>query len=239
MLLDNTRHNARRVFSLWTNKASDVLKKTLFQLHWFFGISAGLILALMGITGATVSFQDEILRALNPSVLQVDPLPAGVLPPAELVDKIQAAEGKTVSMLWVETDSGNAARVFFTPPPGERRGQMRYFDPYTGELLGDAVGQDFFGLMLQLHRFLAIGDTGRQITGACTLLLIFFCLSGLYLRWPRQVGNWRVWLTLDWAKKGRGFNWDLHAVFGTWCLLFYLLFALTACTGPTTGTGRA
>ena len=52
MLLDNPRHTARRVFSLWTNKASDVLKKTLFQLHWFFGISAGLVLALMGFTGA-------------------------------------------------------------------------------------------------------------------------------------------------------------------------------------------
>ena len=81
--------------------------------------------------------------------------------------------------------------------------------------------------MLQLHRFLAIGDTGRQITGACTLILIFFCLSGLYLRWPRQVASWRAWLTLDWRKKGRSFNWDLHSVFGTWCLLFYLLAALT------------
>ncbi|MGE8414394.1 MAG: PepSY domain-containing protein [Pseudomonas sp.] len=204
-----------------------MLKKTLFQLHWFFGISAGLVLALMGITGAVVSFEDEILRALNPSVLQVDKLPAGPLPPAELVAKLQAGEGKDVSMLWVETDSGNAARVFFTPPPGERRGQMRYFDPYTGELTGEAVGQGFFGFMLQLHRFLAMGDSGRQITGACTLILIFFCLSGLYLRWPRQVASWRAWLTLDWAKKGRAFNWDLHAVFGTWCLLFYLSFALT------------
>lgn len=204
-----------------------MLKKTLFQLHWFFGISAGLVLALMGITGATVSFEDEILRALNPSVLQVDKLPAGTLPPAELVAKLQAAEGKDVSMLWVETDSGNAARVFYTPPPGERRGQMRYFDPYTGQFTGEAVGQGFFGFMLQLHRFLAMGDSGRQITGACTLILIFFCLSGLYLRWPRQVASWRAWLTLDWAKKGRAFNWDLHAVFGTWCLLFYLLFALT------------
>ncbi len=204
-----------------------MLKQTLFQLHWFFGISAGLVLALMGITGATVSFQDEILLALNPSVLQVEKLPAGVLPPVELVAKVEAGEGKKVSMLWVDTDSGNAARVFFTPPPGERRGQMRYFDPYTGEFMGDAVGQDFFGLMLQLHRFLAMGDTGRQITGACTLILIFFCLSGLYLRWPRQVGNWRTWLTLDWAKKGRSFNWDLHAVAGTWSLLIYLLAALT------------
>ena len=32
-----------------------MFKKTLFQLHWFFGITAGLVLALMGITGATVS----------------------------------------------------------------------------------------------------------------------------------------------------------------------------------------
>ncbi|MEB0044203.1 MULTISPECIES: sulfite reductase flavoprotein subunit alpha [unclassified Pseudomonas] len=204
-----------------------MLKKTLFQLHWFFGISAGLVLALMGITGATVSFQDEILRALNPSVLQVEKQIAGVLPPAELVEKIEAASGKKVSMLSVETDSGNAARVFFTPPPGERRGQMRYFDPYTAQFMGDATGQDFFGLMLQLHRFLAMGDNGRQITGACTLILLFFCLSGLYLRWPRQWKSWRAWLTLDWKKKGRSFNWDLHSVAGTWCLMFYLLAALT------------
>ncbi|TFY94679.1 flavodoxin [Pseudomonas nabeulensis] len=204
-----------------------MLKKTLFQLHWFFGITAGLVLALMGITGAAVSFQDEILRALNPTVLTVEKREAGVLPPAELVRKLEATEGKTVSMLWVESDSGNAARVFFTPPPGERRGQMRYFDPYTGDYMGDVVGQDVFGFLLQFHRFLVMGDTGRNITGACTLILVFFCLSGLYLRWPRQVASWRVWLTLDWRKKGRSFNWDLHSVFGTWCLLAYLLAALT------------
>ncbi|WP_338489566.1 sulfite reductase flavoprotein subunit alpha [Pseudomonas trivialis] len=204
-----------------------MLKKTLFQLHWFFGITAGLVLALMGITGAAVSFQDEILRALNPSVLTVEKREAGVLPPAELVRKLEATEGKTVSMLWVESDSGNAARVFFSAPPGERRGQMRYFDPYTGDYMGDAVGQELFGFILQVHRFLAMGETGRQITGACTLILLFFCLSGLYLRWPRQVTNWRAWLTLDWRKKGRSFNWDLHSVFGTWCLLFYLFSALT------------
>lgn len=204
-----------------------MLKKTLFQLHWFFGITAGLVLALMGITGAAVSFQDEILRALNPTVLSVEKREAGALPPAELVRKLEATEGKTVAMLFVETESGNAARVFFTPPPGERRGQLRYFDPYTGDYMGDAVGQDVFGFVLQLHRFLVMGDTGRNITGACTLILVFFCLSGLYLRWPRQVASWRVWLTLDWRKKGRSFNWDLHSVFGTWCLLAYLLSALT------------
>ena len=204
-----------------------MVKKTLFQLHWFFGITAGLVLALMGITGAIWSFQEELLRAFNADVLKVEVRQEGVLPPAELVRRVESAQGDKVSMLWVDTREGNAARIFFTPPPGKRRGELRYADPYTGELKGDVTGLGFFDFVLNLHRFLAMGDTGRQITGACTLMLIFFCLSGLYLRWPRKALNWRAWLTLDWAKKGRAFNWDLHAVFGTWCLLFYLLFALT------------
>ena len=204
-----------------------MFKKILFQLHWFFGISAGLVLALMGITGATVSFQDELLRLLNPDVLKVEVQASGIKSPAELVQRFEASQGEKVVGLWVETNTGNASRVFFTPPPGERRGPTRYFDPYTGELLGQARGEGFFGLMLQLHRFLAIGQTGRNITGACALILVFFCLSGLYLRWPRNASNWRAWLTLDWARKGRSFNWDLHAVFGTWCLVIYLLAALT------------
>lgn len=207
-----------------------MFKKTLFQLHWFFGISAGLVLAFMGITGAAVSFQDEILRALNPQVLMVPKQPEGVLPPAELVQQIEAASGKTVAMLWVETDSGHAARAIFAAPPGEKRGPMRYFNPYNAQFMGDVVGQDLFALILRLHRVLALEDVGRQITGACTLILVFFCLSGLYLRWPRQWKSWRAWLTLDWAKKGRSFNWDLHSVAGTWCLAFYLLAALTGLT---------
>ena len=68
------------------------MKKVWFQLHWFFGISAGLVLALMGVTGATLSFQDELMRALNPDVLVVQKRPEGVLPLDELVRRIEGAE---------------------------------------------------------------------------------------------------------------------------------------------------
>nr|WP_245729787.1 sulfite reductase flavoprotein subunit alpha [Pseudomonas benzenivorans] len=203
------------------------MKKTLFQLHWLFGISAGLILALMGVTGAAYSFQDELLRALNPELLRVEVQASGVLSPAVLVPRIEAASQQRVVRLGVEAAADRAGRVSFAPPAGERRGQSRYFDPYTGELLGEPRGQGFFELMLELHRFLALGDFGKQVTAASTLALLFFCLSGLYLRWPRRVASWRAWLSLDWAKRGRAFNWDLHAVAGTWCLAFYLCAALT------------
>jgi len=202
-------------------------KTILFQLHWLFGITAGLVLALMGVTGAAYSFQDELLRTLNPEVLRVAAQDRGMLPPAVLVPRIEAASGQRVVGLWQVVHGEHAGRVSFAPAPGERRGPSRYFDPYSAELLAAPRGQGFFELMLELHRFLALGDYGKQVTAASTLALLFFCLSGLYLRWPRQALNWRAWLSLDWAKRGRAFNWDLHAVAGTWCLLFYLCAALT------------
>ncbi|MBX8532428.1 sulfite reductase flavoprotein subunit alpha [Pseudomonas cichorii] len=202
------------------------MKKVLFQVHWFFGVTAGLVLALMGITGALYSFEDEILDALNPDVLLVQER-AATLPPPELVRKLEAATGLTVAILRVQTVGNRVAQVYFTPEPGQRRGPKRNFDPYTGEIRGSGVGEGFFDFILNVHRYLAAGEVGKQITAACTLILVFFCLSGLYLRWPRKALDWRVWLTLDWAKKGRSFNWDLHSIFGTWCLLFYLLFAVT------------
>ena len=207
-----------------------MFKNVLFQLHWLFGITAGLVLALMGITGALYSFQEEISTALNPDVLQVQVRESGVLPPGQLVEKLESAAGMRIAGMRVYTLENKASQVFFAPKPGERRGPMRYFDPYTGELRGEPAGKAFFDLMFQLHRFLAMGEFGKQITGACTLMLLFFCLSGLYLRWPRNALSWRTWLTFDWAKKGRAFNWDLHAVAGTWCLVFYLLAAVTGLT---------
>jgi sulfite reductase (NADPH) flavoprotein alpha-component len=203
-----------------------VLKKVLFQVHWFFGITAGLVLALMGITGALYSFEEEILDALNSDVLFVQPQ-AHQLSLADMVSKVEAQGKDTVGMFRIDADGDRIAQVWFKPAPGQRRGEMHNFNPYTGEFTEDAVGQDFFGFILNLHRFLAAGQYGKQVTAACTLILVFFCLSGLYLRWPRKPLNWRVWLTMDWAKKGRSFNWDLHSVFGTWCLFIYLILAIT------------
>jgi len=204
-----------------------VLKNILFQLHWFFGITAGLVLSIMGITGALYAFEGEIMRMINPDTLQVEVRESGMLPPSEMVARIEAASGQGVTGLRVNVSSNHAGTVTFAPPPGERRGTRRNFDPYTGELLGEPGGEAFFNLVFRLHRWLALDSFGKHITGASTIALIFFCLSGLYLRWPKQALNWRKWLTLDWAKKGRVFNWDLHAVAGTWALLFYLCMGLT------------
>src|SRR5690606_19762351 len=105
---------------------------------------------------------------------------------------------------------------------------------YTGTLIeGEGFrGQAFFRNVRQLHRWLMLGelgnrDVGRQIVGASTLLLLFFAISGLYLRWPRGRHTLRRWLGLDFSLKGRPFLWALHSVAGTWVLVFYLVMGLT------------
>lgn len=202
-----------------------------FQLHWLLGITAGIVLAVVGVTGGMLSFEDEILTALNPGVRTVAVQPGGPLEPSALLEKIRAnAPGRTVTALTVSSDPEKSARVTLAPLPGGAggpRGESRYVNPYDGGLLGEVWGQGFFRTTMQIHRWLAAGDVGKQIVGASTVGLIILSLTGLYLRWPRSWLSWRGWFKLDLAHRGRSLLWELHSVIGTWVLPFYLLASLT------------
>ena len=43
-----------------TLNLTTMFKKTFFQIHWFLGITAGLILSIMGVTGAIYSYEPNI-----------------------------------------------------------------------------------------------------------------------------------------------------------------------------------
>src|SRR5690606_17843335 len=167
------------------------------------------------------------LRALNPGVLSVEPR-GEALPPSALLERVRAQRpGEAVASLQVSRDPTVPAVVGFAPKDGGRRGERRQVDPYTGTVLPEPRHQEFFRTTMQLHRWLAADDIGKQVVGASTVALVFFCISGLYLRWPRRLGSLRTWLALDWRQKGRNFLWHLHSVVGTWLLLGYLVMALT------------
>jgi sulfite reductase (NADPH) flavoprotein alpha-component len=213
-----------------------MLKKIWFQIHWLLGITAGLVLAIVGVTGAMLSFQDELLLWLNPHVMRVQSGGESPLPPAELLARIEADQpDKRITSLTLFTDPQSAARVVLATRSGGKAGQnntvrrneTHYSNPYTGKMLGQPRGAGFFRATMEIHRWLAADDVGKQIVGASTIGLIVLALSGLYLRWPRRMLNWRTWFTFHWTRKGRGFLWDLHSVVGTWVLLPYLLMGLT------------
>lgn len=203
-----------------------------FQAHWLVGITVGVLLALMGLTGATMSFQDSILEALNADARKVTvqgerlSMP-GIVEHAEIEAQRMGARVRTLT---APQNADGAVRVLFLAGPSEI---VRYLNPYTGEWQsGGARGEKFFEIVEEIHRGLVtdrLGGkyVGRRIVDAAAVLLVGLVATGLYLRWPRRITNWRAWFVVDRRLKGRGFLYSLHAVIGTYVLPLLLLSALT------------
>jgi sulfite reductase (NADPH) flavoprotein alpha-component len=204
-----------------------MFKKVFFQLHWFLGITAGLILALMGITGAIYSYEQQILKWVNEDSYVVHAESTPKLTPNEIFKHFKETSPEfKINSITIAKDA-TASSSINVAKEGARRGKNIMINPYSAEILPEIKGQEFFQFIQQLHRNLTVGPVGKQITGACTLILIFFVLSGLYLRWPKK-HTIKQWLAVKPKLKGRNFIWDLHAVVGTWVIVFYLILA---CTG--------
>jgi sulfite reductase (NADPH) flavoprotein alpha-component len=208
------------------------LRGILFQIHWFLGITAGFVLAIMGVTGATMAFEEEIQSAISPGIVRLAPSPAPALSPDALIAAASRQHGgRAVTQLVIERDPARAASVTFAPDKGQRRGERSLIDPRTGALLGKPHGAELFETVERVHRWMALpggaNGWGRTITGIAALSLVFFALSGLYLRWPRRALDWRAWFVLDLRLTGRNLYRALHAVVGGWIFAAYLLSGIT------------
>ena len=208
------------------------IKAALLQVHSIIGLALALVLTLIGLTGATMSFEDEIGASLNAGIMRVEARAAPMLTPDGLIARLQAAQdlGK-VSAVTMASDPSSAVRIRFARNDGGTRPSSVYVDPYDARVLGSPRGEEFFATVHKLHRWLLLpGDAngyGRQITGVVAIGLIVMLVSGLVLRWPRRAGSVKIWLKPNLALRGRGFHWSLHSVVGTWVLVIYLVMALT------------
>ena len=210
-------------------------RTVLFRLHWALGLTAGFVLALMGVTGSLMSYEEAITAFVNRDRTRVEARDRVPLAPSALAARIDAqAGGRTVNVLTLSDDPEASVFVRFARDPETRaRPPSLYADPYDGAVLGPVRLEAAFSTVRDLHRWLLIpGGSkgwGRTITGACTLALIVFLATGLYLRWPK-IHRWRIWLKPTLSRPGRPRWWSLHAVAGTWPLPIYLVIALTGLT---------
>jgi uncharacterized iron-regulated membrane protein len=208
------------------------IKAALLQIHSIIGLAVSLILTVIGLTGATMGFEDEIGASLNAGIMRVEARAAPALTPDALVARLQADHdfGK-VSAVTLSNDPAAAARIRFARGKGSTGPTSVYVDPYDGRLLGAPRGEDFFITVRKLHRWLLLsGDGkgyGRQITGVVAIGLIVMLISGLTLRWPRHVRSVKAWLRPTLAMRGRGLYRSLHSVIGTWVMMIYLVIAFT------------
>lgn len=99
-----------------------MLKKILFQIHWFVGITAGTILAINGLTGAMMAYRPQLLAHFGPEARHVA---AGAerLPLATLLQRaLDANPGRTAEAVTVAADATTPIKVQFARGPGPMGG---------------------------------------------------------------------------------------------------------------------
>jgi len=89
-----------------------MFKKTFFQVHWFLGITAGLILSIMGVTGAIYSYEQQILKWINQDSYVVQAEQRDKLTPAELYQHFhQQSPELKINSITVDTDPAASSTV--------------------------------------------------------------------------------------------------------------------------------
>ncbi|WP_426746441.1 PepSY-associated TM helix domain-containing protein [Myxococcus faecalis] len=206
-------------------------RKTLFWIHLVVGVVVGIVVAIMSVTGVAIAFENQVLDWADSEARTVSAPGPGTtrLSLEEMIAKVRDAKPDAqVSGVTVFPSETSATQVALG------RAGVVFVNPYTGEVReSSAKGwRSFFQVMVEWHRWIALGGdnraVGKAITGACNAGFLFLAISGLYLWWPRK---WTLktvrpvlWFRRGLKGKPRDFNW--HNVIGFWTLP--VLIVLTA-----------
>jgi uncharacterized iron-regulated membrane protein len=198
-------------------------RKIILQLHLWLGLTSGLVVFIVALTGAMYVFEEEGRELFQHKYYHVTPADTGLLPIAQLTDTFKAhfPKEKIASIRW--KNSKDAAYIFVS------KNKLISIDPYTSSITGvrNADG-DFFTVVQKIHTELLLGKVGKEIVRWNVLIFFILCISGLVLWWPRQKKFFRQAITINFkARSWKRVNWDLHRVLGFYALLVLLIISMT------------
>jgi sulfite reductase (NADPH) flavoprotein alpha-component len=196
------------------------------RLHGWIGISAGLVMAWVALTGSLMAFEPQILRLINADTLVVSAEGAR-LSPTELVGRVSTVfpQAQWASVTVAGQDQA-PAQAMVALMAGEKPSQQ-YFHPSTAELLPALRGEETFEIIEHLHRELLLGDFGSNITGISAILLLTMVMAGSYLRWKRRPPKLSGWFFTRRGLQGSANAFQWHSVLGTWVGVLFIFSAAT------------
>lgn len=214
------------------------------QVHLWTGLTLGLVVALVGLSGSLLVFAGPMIRAEQGAIVAPEPSPLAAGRPWTGIDRwIANTRARHPELAGIEyVLAPDAApvpsavpllvgHVHAQGPEGEEvyeGHQVVGIDPVRGEPLGTFLFEDTWtGLLMSFHAGLLAGTVGDQLVVWSSLLALTVSVgSGLYLWWPRS-GGWRLALTLKKGARGRRRLLDLHNVGAVWLLAPLVLLLAT------------
>lgn len=187
-------------------------KRWFGKWHLYLGIMAGLVLAVVGLTGSILVFQDEIDRALNPELFE-QAHNRKKIDIASIIPVIQQKYPRIKISYIMDTSKGEPLSAYRVTATGDDK---EYFiNPYTAELSGKRIASSaFIRIVTSIHRTLLIPQWGRYIVGLAALSLLILTISGIRLWLPKKIKHLRKSLSVDFSTGFKRQNYDWHNVIG-------------------------
>lgn len=207
------------------------LRRIVFWMHLAAGLIAGLVVAIMSVTGMLLAFEEQITQWMERDLRATSAEAATPrLPIDTLIAAFRASEPKAEPTAFTLRSDPAAPLAI-----NLGRERTAFLNPHTAALLGEGSksARQFFRSVTNLHRWLGAPDenraAGRAITGACNLAFLFLVASGFYLWWPRKwtlsAGRAILLPKLGLRGKARDFNW--HNAVGFWSAPILFLIVLS------------
>lgn len=206
------------------------LRTIVFWTHLTAGVTAGLIILIMCVTGVLLTYEREMIAWSDSGIGSTSSAEQQRLPAGTLLARLREVHPE-----WQPTTVTFSSRADAPVTVTTRQGP-KYVDAYSATLLGESQGgvRRFMSAARAWHRWLAVDGErrpmARLITGYSNLIFLFLVISGAFIWFPR-VWNWKrirptVLFSAGVRGKARDFNW--HNTIGSWSAIPLLVMVVCA-----------
>lgn len=200
-------------------------KKNIRFLHKWLGLTSGLIVFIVSITGCIYCFHDEI-KDLTREYRKVEVENKPYVIPSLLIKKTKELYPTATADMVIFSGKDRPALVYGTI---EQVPHNIYFNPYSGKFIHqENLNTEFFKIVEDLHMHLLLPqEIGKQIVGISTIIFVLMLISGIVLWWPKKKKDFKNRIKIKWDAKWRRVNYDWHNITGFYISIIALIIAIT------------
>ncbi|MGN7721248.1 PepSY-associated TM helix domain-containing protein [Chitinophaga sp. 22620] len=205
------------------------MKKIVGKVHLWLGLTSGLVVFIISVTGCLLAFEWEIRSLFSRDYFHITPQ-ANVQPlPPTVLKEIAEKQFPGIAANGINYGGKDYSTVvqFYGGDP-EYYYQV-FLNPYTGEVLKvwDSK-EDFFRIILEGHFYLWLPHhIGQPVVAYATLIFFVMLVTGMVLWWPKNKAARKQRFSIKWDAKWRRLNYDLHNVLGFYAMIVALVLVIT------------
>lgn len=221
-------------------KKKNKFKKLIGKIHLWLGLSSGLIVFIVALTGCIYVFSQEFTNIFRKNEMYVEQQEKAI-PISKLWENTQSQLDSTFQISWVNVYNNPKKSYVFYAYKGNENAityfesidyyKSIYVNPYTGKILRIYDEElDFFNIIKMLHWGLLLKtEYGQPIVGYSTLIFVIMLITGFILWWPKNKNTRKQRFLFQWKNttKWKRKNYDLHNILGFYVGSAAIIIALT------------